>query len=112
MRVPTDQTLAKYGLSKKEWASFLTLDKDGNPICPICERFLDKPVTDHKHVPRYKTFPPEVRKQYVRGITCIACNHYVLTRFANAIRHTNAAKYITDFERRFAKWEATSSSDA
>jgi hypothetical protein len=71
MRVPTDQTLAKYGLTLQDWEALLTKDRKGVPICPICVEPLNKSVIDHKHVPRWSSFPPEVRKQYVRGVCCI-----------------------------------------
>jgi hypothetical protein len=44
--------------------------------------------------------PPEERRRFVRGVCCIACNHFVLTRFAKAYMHDNASLYLRLYERR------------
>jgi hypothetical protein len=100
--LPSQATLDKYGLTLDEWLSFIPI-QDGWRICVICEKppRTGRFVVDHKHVPRWKTFEPERRKQYVRGVICNTCNHYILTRYGTPLKHKNAAKYIEDFERRF-----------
>lgn len=43
---------------------------------------------------------PEARKLFVRGLACISCNHFVLTRYGTPEKHRGAAAYLERYERR------------
>lgn len=95
---PSPATLAKYGLSLEEW---LDLAGDG---CYVCERPWEGPegrrgVTDHEHVPGWKKMPPSERRKYVRGVICIMCNHFLLTKWGTVARHAMAAAYLIRYEQ-------------
>jgi hypothetical protein len=96
-KAPTPQTLAKYGLLLEEW-----LDMAGE-ACRVCEVPWDstrRAVVDHEHVKGWKTLPQGERRRYVRGVVCIPCNHFVLTRYGSPLKHRNAAVYLDDYEAR------------
>lgn len=109
VRIPNLSTLAKYGFGEGEWAladdaledwSLLLEEQRGG--CGVCGRVPPAPrnsdipylVVDHDHVRGWKIFPAEVRRMHVRGLCCTRCNHFVLTRYATAELHIQAAAYL------------------
>lgn len=88
--MPSPQTLRKYGLHLDEWTAY------AGEGCRICGRSWDvvKPVVDHAHVRSWKRMPPEERRLYVRGVVCISCNHFILSRYANPAKLRAAAEYL------------------
>lgn len=101
---PTPATLARYGLNLAEWFAFIP-ELDGVRVCRICEQppRTGRFVVDHQHVAGWKGMPPEARKLFVRGVICTTCNHFILTRYGTPRKHTNAAQYLKDYERRRAE---------
>lgn len=99
-REPVESTLARYGLSREEWRALLKHDAQGNPVCACCGNILTRSVIDHEHVRGWKTMPDEERKLYVRGIVCPSCNHFVLTRYADAKKHRQAAAFLDRYEKK------------
>lgn len=99
VRIPAPATLEKYGLSMAAWKRML---KRQGGVCGVCGRVPESQrlVIDHDHVPRWKYMPPEKRVLYVRGTCCNTCNHYVLTRYADAKKHEQAALYLRRYGRR------------
>lgn len=97
IREPAPSTLAKYGITLEEWWAFIP---DG--VCPVCDRRPQSGrfVVDHEHVRGWKAMPAEQRKLYVRGVLCVTCNHYILTRYGTPLKHRNAARYLEAYEAR------------
>lgn len=102
VRRPAQSTLDKYGLTPSEWLAML---KKQEGKCAICKREVQVLVVDHDHAPRWKHFPPERRKLYVRGLCCHTCNHYVLTRYGSSAKHRAAAVYLDRYLRRKKRFE-------
>src|SRR5687767_3803504 len=95
---PAPATLAKYGLTLKQWKAMYQKQKG---MCPICSpRIVPRLVIDHDHKPGWKRMSAAERVKHVRGLLCDMCNHYILTRFATPKRHRNAASYLENHERR------------
>ena len=97
--VPSDKTLKKYGLNKKQWLEILHSQGD---VCPICKNFpkTGKFVTDHFHAQGFSKMSDEKKRKYIRGITCWFCNHYYLGRGINVEKAENVVQYLKDFEKR------------
>jgi len=91
VKEPAPSTLARYGLSLKEWKA-LYWRFDGN--CHCCGAKPSRLVIDHEHASGWNRMEDAERKRYIRGLCCTTCNHYVLTRYADAERHRKAAEYL------------------
>lgn len=94
---PATSTLARYGLTLREWYDF------AGEQCSICERpWSDdvKPVVDHEHVRGWKAMLPSGRRLYIRGIICRGCNYFILTRHGTALKHLNAYLYLKRYALR------------
>lgn len=65
MKLPSKQTLKRYGLSMEEWVAMY--DKFGG-TCHVCRKPSKRLCVDHFHVRGWAKMPPEERKQYVRGL--------------------------------------------
>jgi hypothetical protein len=100
---PAPSTLGKYGLTLALWEQLLE-EQDG--LCGVCAKPFPKLVVDHVHVRGYKLMRPEARRKYVRGLCCTTCNHFVLTRYADARKHELAASYLRRYDARRAREEA------
>ncbi len=76
---PSDKTLAKYGLSKAEWAH-LAWNQGG--VCSICKGLpkSGRLHIDHEHRKGWRKLPPEQRKRYVRSLACFRCNSQFMRR--------------------------------
>lgn len=101
MNAPSARTLAKYGLTADEW---LTIVERQGGVCPICQEApkTGRWVTDHVHAKGYKSFPPEKKKAYVRGITCTNCNRFFLGRGLTIARAENIVQYLKEFNERIS----------
>lgn len=97
---PVESTCAKYGLGLDDWEQMLS---EQGGVCGVCGKppKTGRLVVDHVHRQGYKLLPPDQRRRYVRGLCCTVCNHFVLTRYADALRHQQAAEYLIRFEERF-----------
>jgi hypothetical protein len=97
---PVLSTVQKYGLTLEDWERML--DEQGG-VCAVCQKVpkTGRLVVDHVHRRGYKLLPPEDRRKWVRGLCCTVCNHFVLTRYADALRHQQAAEYLLKFEATF-----------
>lgn len=100
MKVPSTQTLKKYGLSHEDWVEMYNLQ---GGVCPICSRPLEKPVVDHFHIRNWKKMSPQKRKLYVRGLPCSYCNRRLLMRGMNLERARKIVSYLEAFERKMSK---------
>ncbi len=103
INVPTPQTLQRYGLTRGEWTALVVLDVEYEVwMCPVCGKTppSGRTVIDHYHVRGWKKMPPDERKEYVRGVVCVTCNHFVLTRYGTPARFRAAADYLEDYEKR------------
>lgn len=96
---PAPSTLSRYGLSLREWRS---LCRRAGGVCEVHGGLpaSKKLNIDHEHVPGWKRKTGVERKRFVRGLVCAVCNHYVLTRWADANRHRLAADYLDRYEGR------------
>ena len=100
VKVPTQTTLNKYGLSQAEWIDMF-MAQDGK--CPICHK---EPKTfkggefhiDHWHVRNWKNMLPEERKRFVRGIVCQWCNRSYLSKGINLTKARNMVIYLEKFK--------------
>lgn len=93
---PGIRTLARYGLTLKDW---LNLVQAQGGVCPVCERKLDalKLNIDHEHVYRWRYMEPAERARYVRGILCARCNW----RLVHSTMPSAQAQRIADYLRRY-----------
>ena len=96
IKVPSKQTLEKYGLTAEEWLSIL--EKQGNK-CPICRKVpsTGRFVIDHLHVRGYKKLPSDERKKLVRGILCWVDNNRLLSKGVTIEKLENAIEYLKKF---------------
>ena len=95
MKVPSIQTLKKYGLSREDWVEMYNLQ---GGVCPICKHPIENPVVDHFHVRNWKKMRPDKRKLYVRGLLCSYCNHRLLMRGMSLDRARNIVDYLEAFD--------------
>jgi hypothetical protein len=109
IRVPTVQTLKRYGLHFEDWLDIVeqnVFDIDGEErwFCPVCGKTppSGRTVVDHFHVKGWKKMEPHDRKKCVRGVVCVTCNHFVLTRYGTPEKFRRAASYLERHERRAA----------
>jgi hypothetical protein len=98
VKIPTQNTLKKYGLTEVEWLAIL--DSQGG-VCPICQKvpMTGRLVTDHLHIKGWKKMPPEMRKKYVRGLLCHFDNHYTLARSVTVDKAKRLVQYLENFEK-------------
>lgn len=98
--IPTEKTLAKYGFAAPDgWLEHL---EAAGWTCPVCERFpkSGKFVTDHEHVRGWAGMPDDVRRRYVRGVTCWHCNRYLLAGNIDSARALRVHEYLLRYEAR------------
>ncbi len=98
-KVPSDKTLAKYGLSFAKWDRIATAQND---VCAVCKKLPNsgRLVIDHEHAPKWSKMPPEKRRLYVRGLLCYFCNRYFLARGATVQKMLDAAEYLKQYQER------------
>jgi hypothetical protein len=97
VKEPAPTTLARYGLTLAAWKSLR--DAQGG-LCGVCSKDAPRLVIDHEHVKGWKQMPDDLRVLYVRGLCCPSCNHFVLTRYADAEKHRQAARFLDDYAKR------------
>lgn len=105
IRVPAVTTLAKYGLTHDDWRRILDVQRWGCGVCKRTAVELPTPArgghpflaVDHEHARGWKHMLPDERRNYVRGLCCTRCNHFVLTRYATPELHRLAAEYLDRF---------------
>lgn len=94
--VPSEATLAKYGMTSTEWRSLFVLQ---GGLCAICYR-PRRLVIDHEHVKGYKKLPPWERRAKVRGLCCWTCNWVLVRRGITPELLESAAKYLRSYASR------------
>lgn len=99
VRVPASSTLAKYGLPLAAWIEMVCRFEGACWICRKVPR-TGRLVIDHAHVAGWKKLVPEVRVQFVRGLACTTCNHFVLTRYGTPEKFRGAAAYLEEYAAR------------
>lgn len=99
IKPPTLATLKRYGLTAVEWLELLAAQ---GWRCPICRKSgaTVKWNTDHDHVPRWKSMPPEERRRYVRGVLCAWCNYRRVNSRMTAAEAQRIADYLAAYEAR------------
>ncbi len=105
INIPAAQTLQRYGLGRGGWTALVVTDVWVDVWkCPICRKTppSGRTVIDHDHVRGWKKMPPEERKRYVRGVVCVTCNHFILTRYGSPDKFRRAAHYLEDYQVRLA----------
>jgi hypothetical protein len=104
-RVPTKNTLKKYGITEEEWRAIL--DRQGGG-CGVCNTVPESGTLhiEHEHVRGWKKMPPEDRKRFVRGLCCFTCNTRWVGRGATPQKLRAAASYLEAYDRR--KYETIS----
>lgn len=72
LKAPSLACVKRYGMSLEDWWA---LANKQSRVCVICRRApKGQLVVDHEHVPGWRRYPPEVRRQFVRGLLCFRCN--------------------------------------
>lgn len=99
IKVPTQATLKKYGLTSLDWLIML---EEQSWICPIMgvTPSTGRFVIDHEHVTGWAKMPPEERKQYVRGLVSWYANHAYLGRGISIERAANVVSFLQRYEMR------------
>ena len=99
LKVPSQATLKKYGLTEEKWLAIAA--SQGN-VCAICKKepSSGRLNTDHEHVKNWKKMPAEQRALYVRGLLCYICNFRVLTRGMTLEKAQNAVTYLENYAKR------------
>jgi len=99
IKLPTPQTLKRYGLSMEDW---LTILEEQSWVCPIMQTIptSGRFVVDHEHVKGFDKMPPEEKKLYVRGIVSWYANHAWLGRGISVERAANVLGFLTRYEMR------------
>ena len=102
---PSAATLAKYGGTPEKWRALL--DSQGG-VCGVCGKVPSpssrdgkrRLVIDHEHVRGWKAMEPELRWQYVRGLTCWYCNHAYLGRGITVEKARGVVAYLETYAER------------
>ncbi len=99
VKLPSKETLKKYGLTSTEWLEMLAAQ---GGACAVCGKIPPngRLCTDHEHVKGWKKMPPEQRKMYVRGMLCFFCNHYYCSRAITVSKAENVLTYLRRYEER------------
>lgn len=98
IKEPSPPTLKKYGLALNDWKEIVCQQ---GYRCPICTHVLDKTTNiDHYHIKNWKKLPADIRKLFVRGVTCWYCNKNYLAKGITLERSQNVTAYLMKFEKR------------
>ena len=97
VRVPTERTVKRYGITQREWLELLAAQ---GWACAVCLRLRPTMVTDHEHVPGWKNMPPEHRRRYVRGILCTYDNYRIVPSRMSAEEAGRMVAYLLQYEAR------------
>jgi len=95
--VPQPTTLARYGLTMREWRNMV---EEQEYACGCCKKKPNsgKLFIDHEHVRGWKHMPSKNRKLYVRGLACYVCNRFILNHRVSAQLLRHGAEYLERFE--------------
>lgn len=98
-RVPSRQTLAKYGLTRELWDEILNRQAG---VCGVCGTVPASGTLhiEHEHVRGFKTMPPDQRRRYVRGLACWFCNGNLLRRGVTPAKLRAAADFLESYAQR------------
>ena len=101
VRVPSAQTLRRYGLTETDWRRHLR--RQGG-VCGVCGKVPPSGTLhiEHEHVRGFKDMPPEQKRRYVRGLACWWCNANLLRRGTTPAKLRAAADYLEAYEERKA----------
>lgn len=99
VRIPTEATVRRYGLTQTEWC--ILLARQGWR-CPVCLKSKATWNTDHEHVAGWARMKPEVRKTFVRGVLCWHCNHKKVHSTMQSDEVERIAAYLSSYESRRA----------
>ena len=118
MKIPSQGTLTKYGLTRDDW---LAMCKACDYTCVVCGKpFGDRPVVvDHEHVKGFKAhkkrkarkgnrtikvrvMAPDERRKYVRGVLHSFCNRFV-RKWLTLERARAIVAYLEQFEQTRSK---------
>lgn len=99
LKVPTKNTLKKYGISFEEWNHLA--DSQGR-VCAICKG-LPKSGSgilhiDHHHVKKWRKMEPKIRKLYIRGLACFRCNSQFIRRGLTTELAKSVWEYLQKYE--------------
>ena len=102
MKIPSRQTLRKYGISEQD---YIKLYNKYGGRCHVCLRKQSPKATralhvEHEHVKGWKDMPPEQRKQFIRGLSCYTCNRFRLTKGTTYKTAKNLLRYLERYEQR------------
>lgn len=99
VRVPTEKTLRRYGLTSRDW---LVILKRQGGVCFVCSKVppSGRLNTDHEHVKGWKKLPPEERRRYVRGILCPWCNGKLIGWRVTLAKAEALVIYLRDYHAR------------
>lgn len=100
MKIPSKQTLKKYGLSLNDYRKIYARQRGK---CPICDRHFNsdtRAVIDHEHVVGWRSMSPQKRKTFARGLLCVYCNLRRAGRGMNLEIAKNLVDYFTDYNSR------------
>lgn len=99
IRVPTQGTLKKYGLTVEEWWQILSSQGE---VCAICKRRpkSGRYVIDHEHVPKWRKMKSEDRRKFVRGILCFLCNGKCVSKHVTLEKAQNTVLYLKSYKKR------------
>lgn len=106
IKVSSDATLKKYGLSKEDW---IALAEGQGWKCAICgvEPSTGRLCVDHQHgIKGWKKMKPEIKKTYVRGLLCWTCNRLIVGRGVTLKRLRSAVTYLENFETRLTSGQS------
>ncbi len=102
VRVPSQKTLQRYGLSLAEWRRMVRAQRG---LCAICFKLPASGilVIDHQHEPGWAGKPDSERKKAVRGLLEHTCNHFIMNRYVTVAKLRAAANFLARYERRRAR---------
>lgn len=103
MKPPSAKTLAKYGLTAKEWLAILAYQ---GGVCAVCKLVpkSGRLNVDHDHVRGWKKLPPEKRKIHVRGLLCYWDNKTLVGRGITVDKSKAVTAYLEGHVDRVLKY--------
>jgi hypothetical protein len=99
VKVPTEATLARYGLTQADWWILLRRQGSRCAVCgqtPSSGRFH----VDHEHLRGWKKLPPRFRRAYVRGLLCYFCNTMLARHAVTLDRARRLVAYLEKYHER------------
>lgn len=98
MKIPSEATLKKYGLTDLDYAEMFNAQEG---VCFICKKEPKEGKVlniDHVHVKGFKKMPPEEKKKFVRGILCYFCNRFYMAKAMTEFKAVNIVQYLKIYE--------------